>query len=145
MNVALSPKEIRQFIDEWFLKLDAHAPVNEVLPLVADKELVMQLPETTVRGHEEFKQWYSGVAAKFFDEVHSIKALRITPQEHTARVEMVLLWECSTWNPPNAESKRSGYYAAQTWKLKRSPNTYKPFIATYTVDYFIPMPESDEL
>jgi SnoaL-like domain len=145
LDVALNPHEVRQFIDEWFLKLDTHAPVDEVLPLVADKELVMQLPETTVRGHEEFKQWYSSVAAKFFDEVHSIKALRITSQEQTARVEMVLLWECSTWNPPNAKSKRSSYYAVQTWKLERSPDTHKPTIATYNVDYFIPMPGSDEL
>ena len=92
-NIALSQDESRQFIDEWFLKLDVHAPVDEVLSLIADNELVMKVPETTIHGHEGFKQWYSVVTSKFFDEVHSIKALRITPQEQIAKVEMILLWE----------------------------------------------------
>jgi hypothetical protein len=144
-DIALHQDEIRQFIDEWLLKLDVHAPIDEVLPLVADEELVMKLPGTTVRGHEGFRQWYSEVTSKFFDEIHSIKALRITPQEQTAVVEIVLLWECSTWDAPNAKSRKSGYYAAQTWELVRSPDTQKPSIATYDVDYFIPIPGSEEL
>ena len=127
------------------LKLDVHAPVDEMLPLIADKELVMKLPETTVRSHEGFKQWYSDVKSKYFDEVHSIKALRITPQEQIVKVEMILQWECSAWNAPSAKSKRSSYYAVQTWELKRSPETQKPFIVKYAVDYFIPIPGSDEL
>ena len=144
-NTSLSQYEIRQFIDEWFLKLDVHAPVDEMLALVADKELVMKLPETMVRGHEGFRQWYSSVTKRFFDEAHFIKALRITPQEQTARVELVLLWECSTWDAPNAKSRRLGFYAAQIWELKRSPETQKPFITTYNVDYFIPIAGSQEL
>jgi hypothetical protein len=144
-NLPVNESEVRQFIEEWFAKLDVHAPVEEVLPLVANEELVMRLPETTARGHEGFVAWYEHAINTFFDEVHTIHALRITPAPDSAKVEMVLQWQPVIWNAPAAKSTRMNFFAAQTWELKRSPATQKLFIVTYNVDYFIPAEGSDEL
>jgi hypothetical protein len=137
--------EVRQFIAEWFAKLDVHAPTEEVLPLVADEELVMRLPETTAHGHSGFVAWYEHAINTFFDEIHTIHALRITPAQDSAKVEMVLQWEPTVWSAPEAKSKRLGFFAAQTWELKRSATTDKLCIVTYNVDYFIPVEGSGDL
>lgn len=144
-NTPVTESEVKQFIEEWFARLDDHVPVEEILPLVADEELVMKLPETTAYGHSGFVTWYNHAINTFFDEVHTIHALRITPSQNSAKVEVVLQWEPVIWHAPEARSKRQGYFAAQTWLLKRSPATQKLFIVNYNVDYFIPMEGSDEL
>jgi hypothetical protein len=74
--------EVRQFITDWFAKLDGHAPTADLLPLVADEDLVMRLPETTAVGHAGFVAWYEHAINTYFDEVHTIHALRITPSVH---------------------------------------------------------------
>ena len=41
-NKPVTESEVRQFIDDWFTKLDDHVPVEELLLLVADEELVIK-------------------------------------------------------------------------------------------------------
>ncbi|MDH3327892.1 MAG: hypothetical protein OEM01_01525 [Desulfobulbaceae bacterium] len=144
-NTPVTESEVKQFIEDWFAKLDDHVPVEELLPLVADEELVMKMPESSEYRHSGFIKWYNHAINTFFDEVHIIHALRITPSQDSAKVEIVLQWEPVIWNAPAARSKRQGYFAAQTWLLKRSPETKRLFIVNYNVDYFIPMEGSDEL
>jgi hypothetical protein len=116
---------------------------------VADDELVMRLPETTAHGHSGFIAWYEHAINTFFDEVHTIHALRITPGADSAvgsaKIEMVLQWQPLVWNAPAPKSQRMNFFAAQTWELKRSSTTQKLVIVTYNVDYFIPAEVSDEL
>ena len=130
----LTIKEVEQLASDWYLKLDVHAPMVELLPMLADDGLEMQFPEGTLRGHTEFEGWYQGVMRIFFDEVHELKEVNTKISGDQAKVKIVVKWEASVWKPPAANSERIVLDAYQTWVVKRSPETHKPVILTYTVD-----------
>lgn len=136
----LSEPEVKQLVDDWYLKLDVHAPISEVLPLLAGETLEMQLPETTLHGLDEFKTWYDGVIHTFFDEVHIMQTLNITTGAEQADVQLVVRWEASRWNAPAPKSERLAFDAAQRWVVVRSPMTQQPAILTYIVDSLTPLP-----
>jgi len=141
----LTESEVSQLVTEWYKKLDVHAPLQELLPLLADDELVMQFPEGPSYKHAGFAQWYERVTHLFFDEVHTMKELRVTPKGDTADVKLVVNWQAHVWNPPDAKSKWLGFDAAQTWVVKRLPQTKDAAIVTYVVDALTPMPGSASL
>jgi hypothetical protein len=136
----LSESEVKQLVDDWYLKLDVHAPISEVLPLLAGEALEMQLPETTLHGLDEFKTWFDGVIHTFFDEVHTMQTLDITTGSDQADVHLVVRWEASRWNAPAAKSERLVFDADQRWVVVRSPVTQQPAILTYIVDSLTPLP-----
>ncbi len=147
-SVTLAPltkTEAKQFVDDWFQRLDVHAPAEEVLPLVADDDVEMQFPEATLQGKAEFKKWYEGVIRIFFDEVHTIQKLDITTASNQATIELILKWEASRWNAPAPKSERLAFTAVQTWILKRSPVTQKAVITRYIVKALTPLPGSPAL
>jgi len=137
---SLNENEIKQFVDDWYLKLDVHATTEEVLPLLIGETLEMQLPETTLHGLNEFRTWYDRIIHTFFDEVHTLQTLEITTTADRADVGLVVRWEASRWNAPAPQSERLAFDAAQRWVIKRSPSTQKPAIATYIVDSLTPLP-----
>ena len=143
----LERKEIEQLAKDWYKKLDVHAPMVEILPMLADRDLEMQFPEATLHGHAEFEGWYQGVIRIFFDEVHTLKELSIEISESKAQanIKLVVYWEASRWNPPAAKSDRLMFDAYQTWIVKRSPETGKAVIVTYIVDKLDPMEGSAQL
>jgi hypothetical protein len=143
----LSEKEVEQLVKDWYKKLDVHAPMVEILPMLADRGLEMQFPEATLRGHAEFEGWYQGVIRIFFDEVHTLKELntKISEDKAQANIKLVVYWEASRWNPPAARSDRLMFDAYQTWIVKRSPETGKAVIVTYIVDKLDPMEGSAPL
>lgn len=135
----LTESQVKQLVDDWYLKLDVHATVEEFLPLLADENLEMQFPEGTLHGQDAFKTWYDGVIHTFFDEVHTMQALDITTASDHANVQLVVRWEASRWHAPAPKSERLAFDAAQTWVVKRSPETQKPVIVTYIVDSLTPL------
>jgi hypothetical protein len=148
----LLESEVKQLVDTWYAKLDVHAPVEELLPLLADEGLEMKLPEVTLHGHAEFIQWYEGVIRTFFDEIHTMKELHITltggPRETNvevegslmqAQVQLVVNWQAHRWKAPAAKSEWLGFDATQRWVVQRLPNTGKPVVVTYIVDALTPM------
>jgi len=141
----LTKSEVKKLVNDWYLKLDVHATVEELLPLLADKTLEMKLPETTLHGHAEFKAWYDGVIHTFFDEVHTLQTLDITTTQNRVDIRLVVLWEASRWNAPAPTSERLAFDAVQTWTVKRSPVTQKPVIITYIVDSLTPQEGSAQL
>ena len=143
----LNKAEVEKLVKDWYLRLDVHAPMVEVLPMLAAEGLEMQFPEATLHGHAEFEGWYQGVIRIFFDEVHTMKELNITlSQDKTqADVKLVVYWEASRWNPPASKSERLMFDAFQTWVIRRSPETGLPVIVTYIVDGLTPMEGSAEL
>jgi hypothetical protein len=136
----LTESEVKQLVDDWYLKLDVHAPIAEVLPLLAGETLEMQLPETTLHGLDGFQSWYDGVIHTFFDEVHTLQTLDITTGSDQADVQLVVRWEASRWNAPAPKSERLAFDAAQRWVVVRSPDTQQPAIVTYIVDSLNPLP-----
>ncbi|HLC15236.1 MAG TPA: hypothetical protein VJL89_03300 [Thermodesulfovibrionia bacterium] len=131
----LTETEARQLVTDWYVKLDVHAPMVEILPLLDDEELEMQFPETILHGYVEFEtQWYQRVIRTFFDEVHELKELNINISNDRADIKLVVKWEASIWNPPAAKSERIIMDASQTWVVKRSPKSQKPVIVNYIVN-----------
>jgi hypothetical protein len=141
----LTQSETKKLVDDWYAKLDVHAPVEEFLPLLADEGLEMQFPEATLHGKNEFINWYEGVTRKFFDEVHEMKELTIETSGDTATVQLVVNWQARIWNPPAAHSQWLGFDAAQRWIVRLSPLTQQPVVVTYIVQALTPMPGSPAL
>ena len=135
----LSTAEVNALAALWYRKLDVHAPLVEVLPLV-DDEAEMKFPEATLRGKAAFEGWYERVIRVFFDEVHTLKQVAVTPNADgadVADVKVVVHWEASVWSPPAAKSQRIKLDAYQTWQVRRSPITNQPVITTYIVDKLV--------
>jgi hypothetical protein len=142
----LTEAEVKAFVDDWYLdKLDSHAPVEDILPLVADEGLEMVLPETTLHGVGDFRDWYERIINTFFDEVHTIKEVGVATAGDKADVKVVVNWQAHVWQPPASKSKWLGFDAYQTWEVKRSPTTGRVVITRYVVDRFEPMPGSSTL
>jgi hypothetical protein len=141
----LRQTDVRQLVDDWYAKLDVHAPVEEFLPLLADEGLEMQFPEATLRDKQAFIDWYTGVTHKFFDEVHVMKDLFIGVADNVATVQLVVNWQAHIWNPPAAKSQWLGFDAKQRWIVQASSQTHKPVIVTYIVQALTPMEGSATL
>jgi hypothetical protein len=144
-SAPLAETEIRAMAEDWYRKLDVHVPVEEILPMLADKDLEMHFPEGIMRGHEGFKEWYKAVTHRFFDEVHTVKEVTATPAGTDADVKVVVNWQAKIWDPPAANSVWLGFDAYQTWVVRRSPETKQPIVVKYVVDELKPMPGSGSL
>ncbi|MGH3921456.1 MAG: hypothetical protein ACRDTT_01030 [Pseudonocardiaceae bacterium] len=126
-------------MNDWYQKLDAHAPVEQLLAMLAEDGLEMCLPEGTVRTEDEFRHWYQNkMIYRYFDEVHEVKELTIIPMGDTANVKLVLNWHRRTWDPPKAKSTWLAFDAYQTWVVQRSPTSGQPVILTCTIDALNP-------
>ena len=132
----LTAAEVKDLAARWYKKLDVHAPLVELLPLV-DENAEMKFPEATLRGLADFEGWYERVIRIFFDEVHTVKSVQTEPAEDGANVKVVVRWEASVWNPPAANSQRIKLDAYQTWFVRRSETSGEPVIVQYTVDELV--------
>lgn len=130
----LTRAEIADTAKTWYRKLDVHAPLIEILPMLASQGLRMKFPEATLRGLAAFEAWYEGVIRIFFDEVHKVKSVKPVIRGEQAKVKIVVRWEASRWNPPAATSDRIVLDAYQTWVVRRSKTTGRPEIVAYSVD-----------
>ena len=135
-SAPLTIAELKELAAQWYRKLDVHAPLVELLPLV-DQDAEMKFTEATLRGQADFEGWYERVIRVFFDEVHTLKEVNVRPSEDGAEVKVVVHWEASVWNPPAAKSQRIKLDAHQTWLVRRSPASDKPVIARYVVDKLV--------
>jgi hypothetical protein len=129
--------EVQKLAAQWYRNLDVHAPVDQLLPLLAEEGLEMEFPEATLRGTDEFELWYDRVINVFFDEVHTLKNVEIDSAQDGVLVKVVVRWEASMWHAPEPKSRRIKLDAYQTWLVTRSPSTGKPVIARYTVDELV--------
>lgn len=144
-TASLTKEEVEKLVTDWYLALDVHAPVDQYLPMLAEDGLEMQFPEATLKGQDAFKGWYDTVTHKFFDEVHTMKALDIRPSGDKADVDLTVNWQAKVWNPPEAKSIWLGFDAVQKWVVQRSPKSGKPVILTYIVVALNPMEGSASL
>lgn len=132
----LSQQSIEDLAHDWYRKLDVHAPMLEVVPMLSqDGDLEMRFPEATLRGLNEFERWYQGVIRVFFDEAHQVKEVEsVIRDDGTADVKIVVHWEASRWTPPAEQSDRLEMDAFQTWNVKYSERAGGPVITRYVVD-----------
>lgn len=133
MSGSLNETGIKEMAAEWYRKLDVHAPMVEILPLLAEEGLEMKFPEAMLNNLAEFEGWYQGVIRIFFDEMHKLKEVSVKINGDRADVHIVVEWHASVWKPPAAKSARIMLDADQTWVVKASKEG-KPVIATYIVN-----------
>lgn len=131
---SLTEAEVKEMAAEWYRKLDVHAPMVEILPMLAEEGVEMKFPEATLYSLAEFESWYQGVIRIFFDEVHEVTKCDVRVSGDKADVDIIVKWEASVWKPPARNSERIMLDAYQTWVVKRSPKTGKPVVVTYSVD-----------
>ena len=131
---------IQKMVRDWYHLLDIHEPMVSILPILADEGLMMKFPEATLHGKAQFEGWYQGVIRIFFDEVQA----DVTYVGEMARVDIIVHWEASAWNPPAARSKRIVLDAYQTWEVVAGPDG-APQVKTYIVDRLEYAPGSDTL
>lgn len=134
MSTQLTEAEVRELVAAWYKKLDVHAPMVEVLPLLSDETLEMKFPEATLHGLADFESWYQRVIRIFFDEVHTLKEVSVELQGDSANVHIVVEWQASVWNPPAANSARIVLDADQTWVVKKSAKTGQAVVTRYIVN-----------
>ena len=129
----LSEATVKKLVDDWYVALDVHAPFEEIVKFVSTSGLEMFWPEGPTYGVDGFKGWYDRVTTTFFDEVHTMKDLTITPRGDEADVKLVVNWQAKVWSPPDAKSKWLGMDARQTWVVRLSDDG-QPVIQKYVVD-----------
>ncbi|MBU0970374.1 MAG: hypothetical protein KKC20_06985 [Proteobacteria bacterium] len=130
----LDQGEVKDLVTEWFRKLDVHAPMVEILPMLAQEGLSMKFPEGSLHSLAEFEGWYQGVIRLFFDEVHQVTKCDVTISGDRANVDLIVKWEASVWKPPAAHSDRIMLDAYQTWTVEPCPGAGRPVIVRYDVD-----------
>lgn len=129
----LTEASVKKLVDDWYVALDVHAPVEDLVAMVAKDGLEMYWPEGPTFGVDEFKGWYDRVTHTFFDEIHTMKTLDIAMRGDEADVKLVVNWQARVWNPPDAKSKWLGMDARQTWVVRRTDDG-AVVIQKYVVD-----------
>lgn len=146
MGEPLTKEEVEDLAKDWYLKLlDTHAPAEQLIERTAGEETEFRFPEATLKGVDAFRDWYDRIVTTFFDEVHDIKELEVNLRGDEADVRVLVNWQAKVWIPPQPKSIWIGFDAGQTWLVRRSPETGKAVLVTYTVDSFDAMPGSGNL
>ena len=141
----LTNLEVNELVFSWYRKLDVHAKVEELLPMLISEGLEMRFPEATLKSMDEFKNWYKTVTHRFFDEVHTLCLVNADIAGELATVKIVVNWQAKIWDAPDAKSKWLGFDAYQTWIVKKDEETGKAVIQVYMVDRLDPMEGSASL
>jgi len=142
-TMSLTETQVREFVADWYHKLDIHVPLPDLLPLLSRRDLTIKFPEVTVHSHNDFAGWYDKVTHRFFDEVHTVKQVDIRFEGGKADCNIVVNWEASTWDPPEAKSKRLIMDAAQRWLVSAEGDQL--VINLYDVISLTPLPGSAPL
>ena len=143
-NSPLNETAVTALAKQWYHLLDVHAPMVDVLPLLGDQP-EMVFPEVTLTTLAGFEGWFQRVIRIFFDEVHTLKTCDVKIKGGEARVKVIVEWEASVWNAPDATSKRIHLDADQDWIVRVSPRTGALVIARYVVNGLTYYPGSAKL
>ena len=139
MNQPITDDQIKRFAAAWYQLLDFHLPIEQAYTFLADSGLNIQFPDGDIRDFPSFKKWYDRVTNLFFDENHYVQTVDARISGDEAVADIVVGWQASMWNPPEAKSRRVSMDATQRWTVRRSDkNAFGLVIATYnaTVEPF---------
>jgi hypothetical protein len=143
MKTALSETQVRELVADWYRKLDEHAPLDDLLPMVSPRDLTMTFPEATLRSRSEFQRWYETVTHRFFDETHTLKQVTVRLRGDTADLDVVVNWRARMWDAPEATSRPLDFDSVQAWTVKRENGS--AVITVYDVKSLVPLAGSASL
>ncbi len=103
----LDEAEVRQFVADWYHALDVHVPPDEALAMVAEEGLEFHIPEGIFRGQEGFSEVYHNWTHTFFDEVHTLRDVQVSPNGLQANLKVVVNWQGKVWNSARREQRES--------------------------------------
>ena len=143
-NSTLDLENIKAFVAAWYLALDQHVPDEDVAKF-ADDNVEMVFPEKSLHGIGDLLAWYSGgrysdgeeapgVINIFFDENHNVVSVEPTSDLDGDSVDLrvIVAWQASWFNPPNAKSTRTSMDATQDWTIQVSTkNEFGLIITSY--------------
>lgn len=144
MAPALTEDVVTTMVVAWYEALDRHDELDSVLRFLDENGLEMRFPEVTSYGYPGFIEWYEKVTARFFDETHTVREIKVLSlTEESAELEVVVNWQARMHDGRVANSAWLGFDAYQSWTVVAGENG--PLIRTYAVDKFEPMPGSAQL
>jgi quinol monooxygenase YgiN len=135
LGAPLGQEEVERFAGDWFERLNRHADLAEMLPLIADDGLEMVFPERTLRSRADFADWYAAVGRAYRDQDHVVKRVQVTPGPAGTDVDVTVTWRAVA----TEDGSRIAANAEQSWTLVRSQATGEPAIRTYRVRTFQPI------
>lgn len=104
---------VASFVYNTFFMFDKHAPAEQFLNNLVEKNLNMKFPEATLKSHQDFKKWYAGIGENIKSNTHTVQSIDVkvnADSTYTARV--IVLWQ--------AESKKGEFLmfkADQKWTV----------------------------
>jgi mannose-6-phosphate isomerase-like protein (cupin superfamily) len=105
--------DVKSVVYKWYAYLDKLAAVNNYLPLLANKGLVMRMPGADIRNQEDFKNWYAGMLKKTKTNMSRAKDITVTIDKSGNFVaEFTVSWDAVT----SLDEKRT-YHSRQKWTL----------------------------
>jgi hypothetical protein len=130
-KTTLAQEELIQFGKIWYERLNRHADVEELLPMVSDTLLEMVFPDSTIQNHNDFRTWYEAVGRTYYDQDHTVEKFDITISD-AARIDVIVVWKSTKYS----DNTTAAFRIPQTWILTKSLTTSKPVITKYIVHSF---------
>ena len=104
---------VTAFVYNTFFMFDKHAPVEQFLSNLVEKNLIMQFPEATLMSKEDFKKWYAGIGENIKSNNHTVQSVDVKVNaDSTFTARVIVLWQ--------AESKKGEFLtfnAEQKWTI----------------------------
>ncbi|MBI4965549.1 MAG: hypothetical protein HY913_19890 [Desulfomonile tiedjei] len=143
----LTETEVRELIELWGRLQNEHAPIVDLLPIIAEEGFEIRFRDKVWRGLRGFED-HQEVKRQFFDEEHVYESFDVTVLPDRAEARTVMRWEASHREAPAPRSKRLKAVFYHSWVIKRSAASGMPVIVKHFVDScefqpgFAPSPEA---
>lgn len=108
---------VREFSQKWFDDLSNRAPVGDMLPRLATRDLEMAFPERTSYGHDDFVDWYTTVGDLFSDQEHVIERLEVEDSGTVLDLDLTVVWKATHLK----DGSRTVFRIDQRWQLQKGP------------------------
>ena len=124
--------QIRRLVKAWFVAMDDHPPIEVCLGMLAERGLKMHFPNAEIIDAESFRRWYDFVTNRYFDENHFVNSVDAVISGDEAMVDILVGWQASWFEAPDAKAKRCSIDATQRWTVRRTArNEYGLELVTY--------------
>ena len=118
---------VEGFVTHWYSLFDSNAPVEEFLKVLANEELEVILPEATLRSHQDFKNWYSGIQERIKTASHEVISFDYFRFKDHWRVNLDVIWRATEYS-----GKQHYLRTDQIWDIHLKPSGY--IISKYIVN-----------
>lgn len=102
----LAASAIRRFVRQWFLWMDQLADEELYLDSLDEKDLVMHLPEKTLRSRADFLKWYQGLRTTVEANAHQVGEITVA-RNAAGRYEAGFVddWRATAFTGENREHR----------------------------------------